>query len=595
MKLIKSVEVAYFRSIHKQKIENLSNLTVFFGRNDSGKSNFLRALNLFFNDRTNPDQIFSFTRDFNTSRISEVNSSTDARKFIYIKIEFNTPDNWKSSLGKSFYVKRSWSVTRGTEATQTSSVKKTKTQFLTKFLNQIKFHYIPAIKDRTIFENLLSEVYQVIAADKEFSGSLANFTTELRSKTDIISKGLSDELGIDSFIAPPVDLTDLFRSLDFETRDSIGNPYSLTLQRGDGIQVRHIPQILSFISDQSSKNFHIWGFEEPENSLELVNADKEAKLLLKLSRNQNKQIFITSHSPAFFSLNHADVKRYYVSKSEIIRDINNSKCILVSNNDIPSELMGETPLLPVISSYLTEAIRKHEILEKSIIELQEEVNTVRKPILFLEGDSDALIFKKAWKIFTNNRAMPFELKSCAGTTKMKSLSQDGIVLKTVGNDREIFVLVDNDKEGRELAKNAGCAKTPKGGTWHQHNSNKSYWCLLKYTTHFESIMNNLKIPKESWPFTIENCFHQDIHQEAKSLGVIDFENLPHDELIKCDKSVKIVIPLISDDSYTYLRNPIADKKIQFAQWLCDLPEERDNVFTPFRSIIEGLVARLDEN
>jgi AAA15 family ATPase/GTPase len=84
MKLIKSMEIGYFRSIYKQKLDKLTDLTIFFGRNDSGKSNFLRALNLFFNESTNPGQLFDFTKDFNDARIDEAKKGTDTRKFAII-------------------------------------------------------------------------------------------------------------------------------------------------------------------------------------------------------------------------------------------------------------------------------------------------------------------------------------------------------------------------------------------------------------------------------------------------------------------------------------------------------------------------------
>lgn len=64
MQLIHSIEVAYFRSIYKFQLNDLSDVNVLFGRNDSGKSNVLRALNLFFDGKTNPDQAFDFVRDF---------------------------------------------------------------------------------------------------------------------------------------------------------------------------------------------------------------------------------------------------------------------------------------------------------------------------------------------------------------------------------------------------------------------------------------------------------------------------------------------------------------------------------------------------
>ena len=43
MRLIKDIEIGYFRSIYKTSFKNLAEMNVFFGRNDSGKSNVLRA------------------------------------------------------------------------------------------------------------------------------------------------------------------------------------------------------------------------------------------------------------------------------------------------------------------------------------------------------------------------------------------------------------------------------------------------------------------------------------------------------------------------------------------------------------------------
>ena len=46
---IKEIRIRNFRSIVKADIQ-LSDLTLFVGLNDVGKSNVLKALNLFFND-----------------------------------------------------------------------------------------------------------------------------------------------------------------------------------------------------------------------------------------------------------------------------------------------------------------------------------------------------------------------------------------------------------------------------------------------------------------------------------------------------------------------------------------------------------------
>lgn len=586
MNIIKSIEIAYFRSIYKEKLDNLTDMTILFGRNDAGKSNFLRALNLFFNEETNPNRAFHFQSDFNNSRLEEAESSSSARKFSYVKITFNTPENWKKSLGKTFYVKKSWSISRGSEPKLDTSIDSKNKQFLTRFLNQIKFHYIPAIKDRTIFENLLGQVYNILSANDDFSNSLTSFTEEINKNTTILTQGILKELGIASVIAPPDDLTDLFRSLDFETTDDQGAPYSLTLQRGDGIQVRHIPQILKFLSDHSSQDFHLWGFEEPENSLELANACKEAEVLLSLAKSTNKQLFITSHSPAFFSLEEPEVKRYYINRethSKSSEKTSIAQSITTKQEFLPSELMGESALLPLISSYLKKAQSKIANMERDILSLKGEILEGAKPLLFVEGCSDKIILEKAWSIFITDE-MPFDIIDSSGTTKMQSLSQDGKILHHIGNNRAIFVIVDNDKEGRELSKRSKSA-IQGYNYWKRNNSNLSHWCCLPCTKDFITFMESCNLSRNAWPFTIENCFTNAIHKEAMSANVITFQNVPHDELIDETSTRRIAIERSKDDDYTYLRAPDGTTKIAFAEWLANLPEERNDLFLPFKDFL----------
>ncbi|EPK5522620.1 TPA: ATP-dependent endonuclease [Klebsiella pneumoniae] len=464
MKLIKQVEIAYFRSIYKDDLNNCSGTNIIFGRNDAGKSNVLRALNLFFRNETNPNQAFRFERDFSHARRSEATPENDIRKFVYVKIWFTTPINWRASLGDSFWVKKQWSITNQEEPKFYSSITQPNLQqYLTRFLNKIQFHYIPAIKDRKIFEGLQAEIYKVISEHAEFSGSLTNFTEALRNRTQELTQGLLTSLKINSSVSTPRDLTDLFKSLDFEVTSEEGDSYSLTLQRGDGIQVRHIPQILSFLSDNSSKEYHIWGFEEPENSLELANAIEEAKVFLELGKAKNKQIFLTSHSPAFFSLKDDGVSKYFVSKTHQHMGRLNSvvKELSKDSTQLPSELMGETPHLPVISSYLEQAHAEIEKSKELSASLEQKLLQHNASIVFVEGATDAAVFAKAWELFVGGE-MPFTFESGGGTTKMEALARNGKIIRTLAPGRAVFALVDNDKEGRELYKNK---KLGDGAVW----------------------------------------------------------------------------------------------------------------------------------
>ena len=59
MVVLKRIHIKNFRSIVDATIE-LDDFNFFVGKNDSGKSNVLKAINLFFNERTDYDTPFKF-------------------------------------------------------------------------------------------------------------------------------------------------------------------------------------------------------------------------------------------------------------------------------------------------------------------------------------------------------------------------------------------------------------------------------------------------------------------------------------------------------------------------------------------------------
>lgn len=70
MDIIERIEIKHFRSFDGGKgqikvgIDKLRDINIFSGANDSGKSNVLRALNLFFNNEISPGVKFNKVRDF---------------------------------------------------------------------------------------------------------------------------------------------------------------------------------------------------------------------------------------------------------------------------------------------------------------------------------------------------------------------------------------------------------------------------------------------------------------------------------------------------------------------------------------------------
>ncbi|MBN6102697.1 AAA family ATPase [Xanthomonas sp. CFBP 8703] len=588
MQLITAIEIAYFRSIYKESLNELKDITILFGRNDSGKSNFLRALNLFFESQTNPGTSFDFLTDFNLARRSETDLSKGARKFAYIKIWFAAPSSWKNSLGESFWVKKQWSTLNQEEPNIESSVAQNKRHYLTRFLNTVRFHYIPAIKDRRIFEYLLGNVYSILSNKASFRESLGPFSNAIRDETENLSNFLKSTLNLDSVITPPTDLTNLFRSLDFGTTDEYGDKFSLTTQRGDGIQVRHIPAVLNFLSEHGKEDYHIWGFEEPENSLELASAIEEADEFKKYGKSSKKQIFVTSHSPAFFRQQGPEIKRFFIFKK--VPDTLSKPCssVLEINGlkpgSLPGELMGETPHLAIMGSHLEEISKQIERLKSDGADLTRQIEAAAAPILFVEGESDAKLMECAWSLFAGEIPAP-SIQSCQGTTKMESLAGDGLVLSSLVPGKQIYVLVDNDRDGRELRKDKRL--TARGGIWKQHNSNKTFWCRLAASDEFVSMMSSKGIPEQNWPATLENIFPSSTRVRAGDN--YQRSTTPFKELLEPSIYPKISGSLQeSDEESFYFLAPTPETKDLFVDWLIEQSRHNSDLLEPVRSVIEDL-------
>ena len=423
MQLIDEIEIAYFRSFYKFKLRNLTDLNIIFGKNDSGKSNVVRALNLFFSGTPELAQPMDFPVDFCEQRQDEAEASEGVRKFLYVKITFNTPPSFQRSLGKSFYVKRQWTVSRGQDYHEemSNNISSNKSHIATRLLNKISFIYIPAIKDIRIFEMLLSRIHETVALAPPFQNAVEDFSNKLHDLTRDMFNSLPKEVATSTKIGTPTRLSQLFETLDFETIASgEKNPKSLTRQRGDGIKVRHIPELLSFISERDKFDFHIWGFEEPENSLDFAAAQSEALRLLALARSDRVQVFMTTHSPSFYLLEDSAASKYYITKTEhgLSEPIQGRN---LKHFDA-QQALGEGFYLPVVAEALTNVAlleARAKDAESRVHELMVELQQIAAPVVLTEGRTDAAILRKAWEKRRGGDPH-FHIRSCE-TTEAKML------------------------------------------------------------------------------------------------------------------------------------------------------------------------------
>lgn len=336
MNIIEKIEIRHFRSFDGGKgqprvsIDGLGDLNVFSGANDSGKSNVLRALNLFFNDEISPGVKFDKERDFSKivstrfdeeierkrakekDRVAEIQSgggeakARDLRRsdeVISIKLFFNNIEKQRG-LPEKFWISKSYSQKNGFQGEYIYQTDLKGNAQVSLFLSSFQFEYVPAIKDRTFFNHLFEKLqtYLFEKEDKKkknkFSSASGNFNEALTSETKELFEKFRENSGVDANFHIPSTLVDFFRTLSVRTENDIS-----LFERGDGVQARFIPEILEEMSNSTKRNI-VWGFEEPENSYEAKNIRKiRDDFLHKYSRT--KQVFVTSHTKEFLSTERA--------------------------------------------------------------------------------------------------------------------------------------------------------------------------------------------------------------------------------------------------------------------------------------------------
>ena len=405
---IQKIEIRNFRSIQRLSIRP-NRMAILVGKNDTGKSNVLRALDLFFNGKTILD-----SRDFNTNYNKFSVPGKKKAKIIQIRIEIPLPKSYVQKNGDYIVWSKSWQNGislkekivgknyRGKGKLFQKNIAITPTSNVHQLLNNIKYMYVPAIKDIRYFSQLRADIYESIssdAGDSNFIESSQEFQKAISNQVEALVDQIDKSLSIESDLTLPNDLSHIFRSLDFLGRES---KISLNY-RGDGVKARHIPIILKFISDRirESKNRRpypefIWGYEEPENSLEMSNCAKLADQLYGYLGSGISQIFLTTHSPVIYDMHRDDsTSDSNISRHQLYQISQNEGTKNIGTTDNLDEHMGVTAFIaPRIRSHLDEIKRMEVALADA-----ENNNLFGKNTVFVEGITDKLVYERAFSVF----------------------------------------------------------------------------------------------------------------------------------------------------------------------------------------------------
>ena len=599
--MIDKIEIQYFRSIYKVTLSRVETINVLTGKNDVGKSNVLKALNLFFNNCIIESGDYIFERNYNLRRLEEVRKDTiKGKQFIQIKITFLRGNQYEKTLPEKFTITKKWNrdstipqITDNVEMLLSKSGKPYNDRVrasLTRYLNKIKYIYVPAIKDQRIFENMLerlqSTIYEKKLADNEtLKLSMSNLFESVSKTTYELSEEFNAATGIESMIATPSNVAELYQTLSIITK-SEGNLVLLE-DRGDGIQVRYIPSILNYIALNSSEKF-IWGFEEPENSLEFNMARKMAEDFYNIYKMKSL-IFLTTHSPAFIDIGYMDEGRGFrcYKEGEATQVVSFEEA---EKLELLEEELGYAYILRDQYEQVKAMAQKNAEMQETVNKLQTELKIIQKPVLLTEGKTDAKILKTAWEKLYSYEC-PVEIKSC---DLMEEDGMPGVSLAGAGVLRKILCstrydsiskviigLFDNDEAGVKEFKLDNNYSYVQEKPWKIHKNKKGYAFLLPTNEFTQKIADGKHL-------TIEYLFSREaLNKEVDGKKLV--MKPPHE--VRSVNGVQMEVK-IADDEYWYMADIDDGSKNDFA---CSVvPTLDENEFVNFKQVFEVIQEILED-
>ena len=369
---INKVHIKNFRSIVDETIE-LKDFNCFVGKNDSGKSNVLKALNLFFNNKTDFDSPLDFESDY--SKLAK-RGQKQARE-ISIELEIIVPETFKENGVKKWV--KVWR-SEGLHKDNTSVLFSAGSKGLT-FLNRIQYLYIPAVKSNEFFKGLLADVYASMTqvANSALMELNNKYSEQLQSLTAELTQQLLTVLGMKSAIQMPSNLSTVFRDLNFSTSDKHVINVDLN-HRGDGIKARHIPPILRFIQTNTENSrkkgsisgSYIWVFEEPENGVEYISCFEMVQEFFTYI--SDCQILVTTHSPAFYTQSIGEKSVCFLT----YKQNGCSKYIHDDKTNINTEMGLMQIVAPFIEAAKDEYIREKETAHHNLAEQMRKVMNIMR-------------------------------------------------------------------------------------------------------------------------------------------------------------------------------------------------------------------------
>lgn len=612
MPKIRRITIKNFRSIIELTMD-ATDLTVIVGDNDCGKSNVLRALNLFFNGRTNPDTSFNFQDDYNRFAEPKLKRAPE----IEVEIDLELPLSYRKNNGHLIRWRKQWRADglqaddnywgirlskkkRGKGFTETVVDIDGRSR-VPALLSRIQFEYVPAVRSADFFRTLRGRIFQVIAnaSEQTVRQSSGQLEDVISNAVSALLADIGTELQDASRLSLPNDLTPLFQSLDF-----LAGEKSISLDsRGDGIKARYIPLILKFIAERSreaagiSPTF-IWAYEEPENNLEFRRAQALADAFHKLAEGELSQVLLTTHSPIFYNMHLEDGGRGLCSAYHLTNDgptvgteARSAAEASVSLDESMGAMAIIAPHIKAAQIALLEATSHAEDLRTKL----EQFNQANLPTLFVEGPTDYVVFRRLLQLFRADHAQQLFLAEPpprAGANYVTNMLRSWEFRTKhlpVADRRRAVGIVDGDFEGDGAQERFG----KEDVTW-------KFVYLIKLGQ-----PDHLIAPCAlgiTVPICLEELWPADVWQRAEQQGWLvarSKKGLIGEKLLQrlADQDERLS-DLIEDAWRPYFERRVNDDaaagaKVDWATWIEGLPSAQlEPIATEHLKVLDAAIAKL---
>jgi len=464
---ISRIQIRNFKSIREIDLQNIADLNVVVGKNNTGKSNILGGLQLFFNrfdegwtaDTTVGGVRSDFWFKHKTEKpveltVSFVLSSADSDIIFHEKILRDSAEpllkdellirkslvfDKPSNTTHMFIDQMKWGYLELIKPVDLSHVEASQDRFMSaNTLDREYFAYRSVIQSGTIPDRILRQIdkkFALIPAKRRirdekrvigrvplpFDGTnLKNIIQNLKNSRDPAErnkyrqiKGVMDELPFTAGVMESIS-SDEQIDVTFD-RGDLSFPIS---SQGIGIQ-----ETILFVVNLILCEGYIFGIEEPENHLHF--AGQDALLKFMSSQSHRNQIFITTHSPLFVDRLDPSLGRIFLTR-------------LVDEETKVSSIEN----LEDFSHIVYELGRVSNLLDPDAV-------------VFVEGRGDISIFETivgTIKLFARTRV---EFVDMSGKYKLPYFAAIKTILK-VNRDLPFFYVLDADGKSKDAVVSEIC-------------------------------------------------------------------------------------------------------------------------------------------